>query len=102
MTASKEEADVLTGKPEWGYRYEGRSYKVTQEETPQTTNEVHRFYNPDKGIHFYTASEAEANNVISNSLGSGFDISNALQENDLLSHGWGYIYEGVAWYASDY
>jgi len=102
MTASKEEADVLTGKPEWGYRYEGRSYKVTQEETPQTTNEVHRFYNPDKGIHFYSASDAEANNVISNSLGSGFDISNALQENDLLSYGWGYIYEGVAWYASDY
>ena len=102
MTASKEEADVLTGKPEWGYRYEGRSYKVTREETPETTNEVHRFYNPDKGIHFYSASEAEANNVISNSLGSGFDISNALQENDLLSRGWGYIYEGVAWYASDH
>ena len=101
MTASKAEADFVTGKPEWGYQYEGRSYKVTQQATSETPNEVHRFYNPGKGIHFYSASDAEANNVISNSLGSGFDLSNAQKEDELLPDGWGYIYEGTAWYVTD-
>ena len=101
LTASKAEADSLTGKPEWGYKYEGRSYKVTQQATSETPNEVHRFYNRGKGIHFYSASDAEANNIIANSLGSGFDLSNALKEDDLLPGGWGYIYEGAAWYVTD-
>ena len=101
LTASKAEADSLTGMPEWGYKYEGRSYKVTQQATSETPNEVHRFYNPGKGIHFYSASDAEANNVIANSLGSGFDLSNAQKEDDLLPGGWGYIYEGTAWYVTD-
>ena len=101
LTASAVEADFLTGKPEWGYRYEGRSYKVSHQETSETPNDVHRFYNPGKGIHFYSASEAEANNIIANSLGSGFDLNNALKEDDLLPNGWGYIYEGIAWYVTD-
>ena len=101
LTASKAEADSLTGKPEWGYQYEGRSYKVTQQQTSETPNEVHRFYNRGKGIHFYSASDAEANNIIANSLGSGFDLSNALKQDDLLPNGWGYIYEGAAWYVTD-
>lgn len=101
LTASKAEADSLTGKPEWGYKYEGRSYKVTQQATSETPNEVHRFYNRGKGIHFYSASDVEANNIIANSLGSGFDLSNALKEDDLLPGGWGYIYEGAAWYVTD-
>ena len=101
LTASKTEADNLTGKPEWGYKYEGRSYKVTQQATSETPNEVHRFYNPGRGIHFYSASDVEANNIIANSLGSGFDLNNALKEDDLLPNGWGYIYEGAAWYVTD-
>ena len=101
LTASKAEADFITGKPEWGYKYEGRSYKVTQQATSGTPNEVRRFYNPGKGIHFYSASDAEANNIIANSLGSGFDLSNALKVDDLLPNGWGYIYEGTAWYVTD-
>ena len=101
LTASAVEADFLTGKPEWGYRYEGRSYKVSHQETSETPNEVHRFYNSVKGIHFYTASHSEASNIIANSLGGEFDLSNARNENDLLVNGWGYIYEGIAWYATD-
>ena len=101
LTASKAEADSLTGKPEWGYNYEGRSYKVSQQATSETPNEVRRFYNPGKGIHFYSASDTEANNIIANSLGSGFDLSNALKVDDLLPNGWGYIYEGAAWYVTD-
>ena len=101
MTASKEEADFITGKPEWGYEYEGRTHKVTQEATSDTPNEVYRFYNRDKGIHFYTANDSEANNIIANSLGSGYDLSNALKEDDLLPNGLGYIYEGTAWYVTD-
>ena len=101
MTASKAEADSLTGKPEWGYNYEGRSYKVTTEATSETPNEVYRFYNREKGIHFYSASDTEANNIIANSLGSGYDLSNARNEDNLLPNGWGYIYEGTAWYVTD-
>ena len=101
LTANKAEADSLTGKPEWGYKYEGRSYKVTQQATSETPNEVYRFYNRGKGIHFYSASDAEANNIIANSLGSGYDLSNALKEDDLLPNGWGYVYEGAAWYVTD-
>ena len=74
---------------------------VTQQATSETPNEVHRFYNRGRGIHFYSASDAEANNIIANSLGSGYDLSNALKEDDLLPNGWGYIYEGAAWYVTD-
>ena len=101
VTASKAEADFITGKHEWGYRYEGRSCNVTQKPTSEASNEVHRFYNPGKGNHFYSASDSEAENIIAMSLGSGYDLSNALKEDDLLPNGWGYIYEGAAWYVTD-
>ena len=101
LTANKAEADSITGKPEWGYKYEGRTYRVTPQATSETPNGVHRFYNPGKGIHFYSASDAEANNIIANSLGSGYDLSNARNKDTLLPTGWGYIYEGAAWYVTD-
>ena len=101
MTANSAEADMLIGKPEWGYAYEGRSYQVSPTESDATPNEVYRFYNPGRGIHFYSASESEANNVIAKSLGNGYTLDNAKQEDNLLSNGWGYIYEGIAWYVTD-
>lgn len=101
MTANSAEADTIIGKPEWGYAYEGRSYQVSPTQSEATPNEVYRFYNPGRGIHFYSASETEANNVIANSLGSGYTLDNAKQEDNLLSNGWGYIYEGIAWYVTE-
>ena len=101
MTASKKEADYITGKPEWGYEYEGRSFKVSTRKTENAQSEVHRFYHPERGVHFYTADETEAENVIAKSLGYGYSLDNAQGEHDLLDNGWGYRYEGVAWYASD-
>ena len=86
LTASKAEADSLTGKPEWGYKYEGRSYKVTQQATSETPNEVRRFYNPGKGIHFYSASDAEANNIIANSLGSGRIFSSKCHRSSIVEN----------------
>ena len=92
---------MLIGKPEWGYAYEGRSYQVSPTASDATPNELYRFYNPGRGIHFYSASESEANNVIAKSLGDGYTLENAKQEDNLLSNGWGYIYEGIAWYVTD-
>ena len=101
MTANSAEADTIIGKPEWGYAYEGRSYQVSPTQSEATPNEVYRFYNPGRGIHFYSASEVEANNVIANSLGEDYTLDNAFNEDNLLPGGWGYVYEGIAWYVTD-
>lgn len=101
MTANAAEADTIIGKPEWGYEYEGRSYQVSPSQSEATPNEVYRFYNPGRGIHFYSASEVEANNVIANSLGEDYTLDNAFNEDNLLPGGWGYVYEGIAWYVTD-
>ena len=101
LTASSAEADFITGNPEWGYEYEGRTFTVSTRQTAATPTEVHRFYHEGKGIHFYSASEVEANNVISKSLGNGYTIDNAINNDNLLGNGWGYVYEGVAWYVAD-
>ena len=101
MTASDDEADFIIGSPGMGYNYEGRSYRVGTSKSVDTPHEVYRFYNRDRGTHFYSASVAESNNVIFNSLGKGFDLQNAQNNDNLLANGWGYIYEGVAWYVAD-
>ena len=101
MTADPAEADFITGKPEWGYNYEGRGFRVSQTQTETTPVEIYRFYHAGKGIHFYSASETEANNVIANSLGESYNLENARNHDNLLTGGWGYIYEGIAWYASN-
>ena len=92
---------MITGKPEWGYEYEGRSFQVSATQTDDAPTEVHRFYNEFKKVHFYSANASEANNVIANSLGDGYDINNAMNQDNLLSNGWGYVYEGIAWYVAD-
>ena len=96
-TASKSEADFLTGKTEWGYEYEGRTFEVLTTSQGEQT-EVHRFYHPEKDVHFYTASEDEANGIIAKSIGNDYSLDNARGVFNLMSDGWGYVYEGVAWY----
>ena len=99
-TASKSEADFLIGKPEWGYEYEGRTFEVST--TPQgDQTEVHRFYNPERDVHFYTASESEANGIIAKSIGNNYNLANARGVFNLMDDGWGYVYEGVAWYVDN-
>jgi len=82
MTASDAEAQSVRMHPEWGYQDEGKSYAVSTSLSAFATKPVYRFYKVDDGIgrHFYTSSEAEKANVISNSS-------------------MGYQYEGIAWYA---
>jgi hypothetical protein len=62
-TVSEAERWFVTTKFAKTYRYEGVSYSVN---TSNTANSVplYRFCNVAKGTHFYTASEAEKNQVI--------------------------------------
>ena len=75
------------------------SSPTSRHKTEDASTAVHRFYHQERGVHFYTANEIEAENVIAKSLGSGYSLNNAEGERDLLDNGWGYRYEGVAWYA---
>ena len=77
FTESLAEKDTITGRPDWGYKYEGVAYQslLTQ------GTALYRFNNPINGEHFYTADLSERNNII------------AHQE-------WGYAYEGEAYKVS--
>lgn len=83
MTTSSEEAATVVKNPSWGYVSEGRTFSVSTARTELATNPVYRFYRVLDGVgqHFYTASEAERQSVLSNPS-------------------WGYQAEGIAWYAS--
>jgi len=103
LTANAVEADsIITnslGENGWGYAYEGRSYKVAMTETAQASTEVYRFYQAEKGVHFYTSNPDEIREVISQSNGAeyGDDLEAAIHA-PLLEGGWGYQLEGLAWY----
>ena len=118
LTSSEEEAnnvikhsigegfDVVTGQGitasnnGWGYTYEGRSFRVSSEKTENTSTEVHRFYHAQRGVHFYSSSLEEVSSVIGHSSGGQYaDNLDAALNAPLLENGWGYAYEGVAWYA---
>jgi hypothetical protein len=60
---------------------------------------VYRFFNAGKGVHFYTASAEERDNVIRQSIGAGY-VGQLDQARNaaLIPGGWGYRFEGVAWY----
>jgi len=91
--------DPITGG--WGYRYEGTTYKVSPVADPLhgITQAVYRFFNVNKGVHFYTASNAERDNVILQSNGaSHVGRLDQASSAPLLNGGWGYKYEGVSWY----
>lgn len=62
------------------YSYEGIAWTIDAA-SPAATQPLHRFYNFRNGTHFYTASEAEKNNIIATLGGT-------------------YRYEGVAYYVS--
>lgn len=97
--------DLLTGQGQtpieggWGYQYEGRSYAISSEPQSFANTEVYRFFHNERGVHFFTASLDEALHVVSNSTGLDLidDINQALNVQP-TSNGWGYTYEGIAWY----
>lgn len=93
LRANPSSADPLTGG--WGYKFEGIAYQAL--DTQGTA--LFRFYNADKGYHFLSSSKEEANNVIKNSLGSGYDLNNAVNK-DPITGGWGYRYEGTTYRVS--
>jgi len=89
--------DPITGG--WGYRYEGLTYKVSTIAQQGIDQPVYRFYNVNKGVHFYTASSDERDTVIRQSIGANY-VGRLDQANNapLINGGWGYKYEGVSWY----
>jgi hypothetical protein len=95
----------------WGYQYEGRSYKVSTIAQTGMNTPVYRFYNRNKGVHFYSSSLEEAKSVVANSLGAQYatdswitSTTEALKQNPLLStpsplaNGWGYQFEGAGFF----
>jgi hypothetical protein len=95
----------------WGYQYEGRSYKVSTIAQTGMNTPVYRFYNRNKGVHFYSSSLEEAKSVVANSLGAQYatdswitSTTEALKQNPLIStpsplaNGWGYQFEGAGFF----
>jgi hypothetical protein len=93
LRANPSSADPLTGG--WGYKFEGIAYQALDNQGTA----LFRFYNADKGYHFLSSSKDEASNVIKNSLGSGYDLNNAVNK-DPITGGWGYRYEGQTYKVS--
>jgi len=89
--------DPITGG--WGYKYEGTSYKVSTIAQHGMDHAVYRFFNVEKGVHFYTISTEERDNVIRNSVGAAY-VGQLDQARNaaLIQGGWGYRFEGTAWY----
>jgi hypothetical protein len=79
-TASEAEKNTVIIKYPTTYRYEGISYTLNIS-SGKNVAPLYRFYNKVNGTHFYTASEAEKNNVV-------------------LKYSLTYKLEGVAYYVS--
>lgn len=62
-TASESERYSVATKLKATYRFEGPAYSVNTS-NPANAVPLYRFYNLQKGSHFYTASENEKNDVI--------------------------------------
>ncbi len=77
-TDSQAEAAALNGNKKHGYKSEGVVFYAFSKQI-SNSSPVYRFYNSSTGDHFYTASEAE--------------------KDDLINAQSGYSYEGVAFYA---
>ena len=94
----------------WGFQFEGNSYKVSTIAQTGMDNPVYRFFNATKGVHFYSSSMVEAKSVVANSLGASYatdswisSTSDAIKAGNSstpapLANGWGYSFEGIAWY----
>lgn len=100
-----ENFDLITGAGQepvpggWGYKYEGRTYRVADDMTEEYSTPVYRFFQPQKSVHFYSSSLDEVKNVIRMSSGEQYmnDLDGAINA-PLLENGWGYQLEGVAWW----
>jgi len=86
-TASDEEFINVYRSMSGVFHYDGIAYFVPWGEREGWTNPntfpLYRFFNRNTGVHFYTMSEAEKNNVIA-------------------TRGSDYTFEGVAYYVSDH
>ena len=97
--------DLITGinqnpiSGSWGFKYEGRSFRVSETKTEHNSTPVYRFFHAQKSVHFYSSSLIEVNNVIGMSNGEQYkDNFLAAAGAPLLNGGWGYKFEGVAWF----
>ena len=97
--------DLITGinqnpiSGSWGFKYEGRSFRVSEPKTEHNSTPVYRFFHAQKSVHFYSSSLIEVNNVIGMSNGEQYkDNFLAAAGAPLLNGGWGYKFEGVAWF----
>lgn len=124
-TGSEAEKNTIITKWPNIYKYEGIAYKVNNQ-NPANVNPLYRFYNKQNGTHFYTASEAEKNNIIArygyiyqldgvaynvttsggtpvyrfwNANGTHFYTINESEKNNVIAR-WPniYKYEGIAFY----
>jgi L,D-peptidoglycan transpeptidase YkuD (ErfK/YbiS/YcfS/YnhG family) len=68
-TASEAEKNSIVANLSSIYSLEGMAYAIDAA-SPKNGTPLYRFYNPSKGVHFYTASEAEKNEVISRLSGA--------------------------------
>jgi VCBS repeat-containing protein/ELWxxDGT repeat protein len=76
-TISEAERDsIIANLPH--YKYEGAAYHAYETNVGGGHEELYRFFRPDNGTHFFTASEAERDSIMAN-----------------LPH---YKYEGIAYY----
>lgn len=81
-TAVPEERDLLTGaRQDWGFVGEGVAFNVSRN-PGSNLQPIYRMFNSNTGSHFYTVDEAERDLVLANPS-------------------WGYIDEGIAFYALD-
>ena len=62
-TASETEKANVIAKLSAIFKYEGVAYQINAA-NPANANPLYRFYNTKAGVHFYTASEAEKNNIL--------------------------------------
>ena len=82
-----------------GFKYEGRSFRVSETKTEQHSTTVYRFFNPQKSVHFYSSNLDEVNNIIALSNGEQYkDNLVAAASAPLINGGMGYQFEGPAWY----
>ena len=79
-TASQTERDNINKTLGYAYRYEGEAYPLNYN-SGRNTVPLYRFYNTANKTHFYTANQAEADNINSN-------------------FGYAYKFEGAAWHVT--
>jgi hypothetical protein len=80
FTTSEAEKNTVLANPDWGYQEEGIGF-YAYGSSVNGSLPVYRFYNPFSQGHFFTISEAEKDNILTNPS-------------------WGYSFEGIGFYAN--